>query len=135
MDGIGLVITSSPTSSTSGRPAGSHASTDAPSMRACSSPSYTGSVATPPTNAVHMSVPPEVENSHRSGPRCSYSQSKPSGESGEPVEPTDRSEASDRPPPRGSAPSFMQADTNAAEVPKQVIFVSSASSHNRSIDG
>src|SRR5579859_6988581 len=68
IEGIGLVITSSPTSSTSGRPSGSHASTDAPRIRACSSPTYTGKVGEPPTKAVHISVPPEVENSHRSGP-------------------------------------------------------------------
>ena len=32
---------------------------------------YTGSVGTPPTNAVHMSVPPDVENSHVSDPSWS----------------------------------------------------------------
>src|SRR5690349_4330639 len=71
IDGIGRVMTSSPTSSTSGAPEGSQASTAQPRQRAWSSPSYTGSVGTPPTKAVHMSVPPEVENSHRSGPSSS----------------------------------------------------------------
>ncbi len=64
-------MTSSPTSSISGLPSGSQACTVAPSDRACSSPRYTGSVGTPPTNAVHMSVPPEVENSHVSEPSWS----------------------------------------------------------------
>ena len=43
----------------------------APSARAWSSPRYTGSSGTPPTNAVHRSVPPLVENSHVSSPTCS----------------------------------------------------------------
>jgi hypothetical protein len=71
MDGIGSVMTSSPTSPISGLPSGSQASIFAPSERACSSPRYTGSVGTPPTNAVHMSVPPLVLKSHVSEPRWS----------------------------------------------------------------
>ena len=66
---MGFVITSSPTSSTSGRPSSLHASTDAPRQRACSSPEYTGSTGQPPTKAVHRSVPPLVEKSHTSGKR------------------------------------------------------------------
>jgi hypothetical protein len=71
MDGIGSVRTSSPTCPTCAPPSSSKDSTLAPSARACSSPSYTGSVGTPPTNAVHRSVPPLVENSHVSDPTCS----------------------------------------------------------------
>ena len=71
IDGSGAVSTSSPTSSIRESPSSSNASTLAPSERACSSPSYTGSVGTPPTNAVHMSVPPLVENSHVCEPRWS----------------------------------------------------------------
>src|ERR1700692_202782 len=88
IDGIGSVITSSPTSSTSGSPSADHDSTAHPSARAWISPTYTGSVGTPPTNAVQTSVPPDVENRKVSDPNWSYTQRKPSGDSGEPVEPT-----------------------------------------------
>ena len=49
----------------------SNACRSAPSERACSSPRCTGSTGQPPTNAVHTSVPPEVENSQVSRPTCS----------------------------------------------------------------
>ncbi len=65
------MITSSPTSSTTGLPDSSKASTFAPSARAWSSPRWTGSVGTPPTNAVQTSVPPLVENSQTSSFTCS----------------------------------------------------------------
>ena len=71
IDGIGSVITSSPTSPTSALPSSSHDSTAQPSARPWSSPIHTGSVGTPPTNAVHTSVPPEVENSQVSEPTWS----------------------------------------------------------------
>src|ERR1700722_7282533 len=87
IDGIGSVITSSPTSSTSGLPSADHDSTAQPSARAWISPMYTGSVGEPPTNAVQTSVPPDVENSQVSDPNWSYTQRKPSGDNGEPVEP------------------------------------------------
>src|SRR5688500_2080547 len=57
MDGIGLVMTSSPTSSTSGFPSGDQDSTAAPRARQDSSPSQTGTSGAEPTNAVHRSVP------------------------------------------------------------------------------
>ena len=119
------MITSSPTSSTSGRPSSSHASTDAPSARACSSPARTGSTGQAPTNAVHRSVPPLVENSQTS-PSLSYTHSNPSTGSGEPVEPTLRSAGSDG----GSTPAFMHAPMKPALVPKHVTPASRANSHS-----
>src|SRR5215208_1662052 len=79
IDGIGSVITSSPTWLTCALPCSSQDSIAAPRQRACSSPLYTGSVGTPPTNAVHTSVPPLVLNSHVSDPSSSYTHWKPSG--------------------------------------------------------
>src|SRR2546426_7341749 len=90
IEGIGSVTTSSPTSSISECPCSSHDSTAHPSARHCSSPSYTGSSGQPPTNAVHTSVPPLVENSHTSAPTWRCTQRKLSGASGEPVEPIAR---------------------------------------------
>ena len=71
MEGIGSVITSSPTSSMTELPSSSKASTLAPRARAWSSPRYTGSRGTPPTKAVQRSVPPLVENSQVSCPTWS----------------------------------------------------------------
>ncbi len=71
IEGMGSVMTSSPTSPISGLPSSSQDSTAQPSARPWSSPMYTGSVGTPPTNAVHTSVPPEVENSQVSEPTWS----------------------------------------------------------------
>src|SRR5215210_7388261 len=126
MDGIGSVITSSPTSFSSGRPSSLHDSTDAPRQRAWSSPEYTGSSGQPPTKAVHRSVPPLVENSHTSGKR-SYTQSKPSTGSGEPVEPTARSPSHGT----GRTSAFIDAPMNPALVPKVVTRASAANSHSR----
>src|SRR5947209_8921297 len=113
-------MTSSPTSSISGRPSGSHASTAAPSARACSSPRYTGKVGTPPTNAVHRSVPPEVENSQVEESSWSYTHLNPSGDSGDPVDPTATS-ASREQPSRGRISAFIHPEMNAALVPNVVI--------------
>src|SRR5918993_2553040 len=71
IDGIGSVMTSSPTASTTLDPSSSHDSTLQPSDRPCSSPSYTGSSGMPPTNAVQTSVPPLVEKSQVSEPTWS----------------------------------------------------------------
>ena len=53
-----------------------------------------------------MSVPPLIDPSQMSGPSSAYTQSKPSGESADPVEPSavraDRSR-----PSRGCRPAFM----------------------------
>src|SRR6185436_4797641 len=123
-------MTSSPTSFTSGRPSSLHDSTDAPRQRACSSPEYTGSSGQPPTNAVHRSVPPLVEKSHRSEKR-SYSHSKASAGSGEPVDPTARK------PSHGSGvtPAFIDAPMNPALVPNVVTRASAAKSHSRAGSG
>ncbi len=82
-----------------------------------------------------MSVPPEVENSHVSAPRWSATHSKPSGASGEPVEPTACNALRSRPPPAGSTPSFMHCAMYEAEVPKIVIPACAASSHSTPMSG
>src|SRR5258708_36415693 len=94
MDGIGAVSTSSPTSPVTGRPEESNASTLAPRQDAAITPARTGSSGQGPTNPVHRSVPPEYEPRIRSWPSvatASYTQRKPSGGSGDPVEPIPRS--------------------------------------------
>src|SRR5690606_15879007 len=67
MEGIGSVITSSPSSPVTGRPAGSYASTFAPRQRQVISPRHTGSSGTPPRKPVHRSVPPESDISGTGG--------------------------------------------------------------------
>src|SRR5919199_4116244 len=134
IDGIGSVMTSSPTSPMCGLPSSSQDSIFAPSERPCSSPRYTGSVGTPPTNAAHMSVPPLVENSHVCEPSLSYTHWKPSGDSGDPVDPTDRSALRSR-PAAGSTPAFMHAAMYAALVPKQVMPAFSARSQSTPMSG
>ena len=60
---------------------------------------------------VQTSVPPDVEKSHRSGPRCSYTQSKPSGDERRPRR-ADRLRGATRSrPPRGSTPPLTHAAT------------------------
>ena len=63
MDGMGPVMTSSPTSPVTGFPAASKASTLAPRHRPAMRPARTGSSGLGPTNPVHTSVPPENEPS------------------------------------------------------------------------
>jgi hypothetical protein len=121
------------TSPTRGVPAARQASTAAPSERACSSPRVTGSVGTPPTNAVQTSVPPEVENSQTS-PSCSCTQSNPSGGSGEPVDPTAWS-AERSPWSASETPAFAQAPMYAALVPKIVIPASAAKPQSAPVSG
>src|SRR5205085_11809763 len=105
--GRSAVSTSTPTSSITGWPASSKASTLAPSNRHCSSPAFTGSRGDPPTKAEHTSVPPLMEASHRSFLTCSYTHWKPSGGKGEPVDPMPLSLL--RSYVRlGSIPAFMQ---------------------------
>ena len=66
---------------------------------------------------MHTSVPPLVEPTSTSGATFRYSQSKPSGGRGEPVEPIEcRAERSTS--RAGSTPAFMLASTKAALVPK-----------------
>jgi hypothetical protein len=113
MLGIGAVITSSPSRPTTGLPSGSYACTFAPRQRQAITPSVTGSSGTPPTKPVQTSVPPDSDCSCRSAPTCSYTQSKPSGGSGAPVEPMARML-----PCAGDSPAFRQASRKGAEVPK-----------------
>ncbi len=65
--GIGWVSTSSPCSPTTEFPASSNASTAAPRYLVGISPSQTGVIVLPPTNAEHTSVPPEIGDSSASG--------------------------------------------------------------------
>src|ERR1044072_1533469 len=92
IDDIGRVMTSSPTSSISSLPSSSYAATAAPSVRHDSAPSQTGTSGAAPTNAVHMSVPPDTEQICTAAPTSSAIHRKPSGLSGAPVEPSARSD-------------------------------------------
>ena len=66
---------------------------------------------------MQTSVPPLVEPTSTSEATCSYSQAKPSGGRGEPVDPIEC--RAERPASRaGSIPAFMLARTNAALVPR-----------------
>ena len=60
-----------------------------PNILHCISPLYTGSKGFPPTNPLHISVPPLNEIIHASGFTFLLNQSNPSPGSGEPVEPND----------------------------------------------
>ena len=63
IDGMGSVITSSPTSPTRDVPSGENESTAQPTIRHGITPARTGSDGAPPTNAVHTSVPPDSDDS------------------------------------------------------------------------
>ena len=80
-------------------------------------PARSGSSGHGPTNPVATSVPPENDPTSRSRPTCSYTQAKPSGGSGDPVEPIprilDRSCAE-----AGSSPAFIEARMYGAPTPK-----------------
>ena len=84
------------------------------------SPRQTGFVGTPSTKQETMSVPPEIEARWTSGLIASYTKSKFSGASGEPVEVSmrtlERSCVS-----RGRRPAFFTASMNFADVPNTVI--------------
>ena len=108
MDGMGTVSTSSPTvpfgtSSPSPfgplaslpAPAGPQDATADPRHRTDSSPGHTGTVGTPAMNALHTSVPPEIDHRGTPGSRCAC-QRWMSGDSGDPVLPIARSRASVR---------------------------------------
>ncbi len=90
MDGMGLVTTSSPTSSTTGSPWASQAWRSVPRQGAWSSPMYTGRVGIAPAKQLQTSVPPLTEAIHMSSATSSWIQRKPSGGSGEPVVATQR---------------------------------------------
>src|ERR1700753_3016573 len=90
IDGMGFVITNSPTWSTTAEPASPCASPAPPNARHDSPPSHTGTSGDDPTNAVHRSVPPDTLQIWISGPTADAIHSKPSGDSGAPVDPTAR---------------------------------------------
>jgi hypothetical protein len=71
---MGSVITSSPSSPTTGRPSSSQAAAATPSMGRCSSPAVTGSSGELPMKPVATSVPPDSDPSRTSGPTASYTQ-------------------------------------------------------------
>ncbi len=66
IDGIGWVITISPTSFTRALPCSSHANAATPRLRWVCSPAWVGSVGEPPVKPVHTSVPPEPQWMYRS---------------------------------------------------------------------
>ncbi len=117
IDGIGLVITSSPTSSSSSTPDSSTETTAAPRARQDSSPSQTGTSGAAHTKAAHKSVPPDTEQICTSGPTAEAIQRKPSGASGAPVEPTARSAARSCCRP-GRRPALRQDCRYGADVPR-----------------
>src|SRR5207253_2487287 len=88
IDGIGAVITSSPSRPTIDRPPSSNASTRAPSIRHEISPAHTGTSGHGPRKPVHMSVPPLREPVGIASETVSATHSKPAAGSGAPVEPT-----------------------------------------------
>src|SRR5689334_14497543 len=90
MLGMGRVMTSSPSASTMDVPSGANDSTFAPRQRQVISPEYTGRSGTPLTNAVQTSVPPDADESCRLAEMSLYTHSKPSGGSGDPVDPMPR---------------------------------------------
>src|SRR5689334_14054941 len=129
MDGIGFVMTSSPTSSTRDAPVGDQDSTAAPSVRHDSSPSQTGTSGAEPTNAVHRSVPPDTEQICTDAPSDSAIHWKPSGLSGAPVEPSAFSDVRSL-SFAGVRPCFRQDWMYGAEVPKYVTLCRAARRHN-----
>ena len=67
MDGMGWVITSSPTSSVTGWPASLYAHAATPSSACWISPAVTGRLGAQATKPEAMSVPPLMEASQTSG--------------------------------------------------------------------
>src|SRR6188472_736913 len=117
IEGIGFVSTSSPTSSTTSAPRASYAATEAPSAAHDNSPSQTGTVGADSRNAVHGSVPPDIEQICTCRPTASAIQRKPSTDSGAPVEPKART-ADMSSSSAGRSPAFRQAWMYGAETPK-----------------
>lgn len=74
IDGIGWVITRSPTASTTGLPSSSQAAQSTPASLPPIRPTWTGAYSFAPTNEPEMSVPPLVESIRRSGLTCAITQ-------------------------------------------------------------
>ncbi len=100
-----------------------------PSARHCASPRYTGSVGLPAAKQPAMSVPPEIDESSTSRLMPSYTKSKLSGASTEPVERIVFSD--ERSCVRlGSRPDLRTASRYLAEVPNTVTRSRSARSQS-----
>ena len=96
---------------------------------------WTGRVGTAPAKQLHTSVPPLTEAIHRSlRATSSWSQRKPSGGSGEPVVATHLTRERSR-SRAGWTSALRQAMTYAAEVPKRVAPVRSATRHWAPVSG
>ena len=108
IDGIGAVITISPTSSTSARPSGDQLCRATPRYRTESSPGTTGMPTEPPANAVTTSVPPLTEETVTWAPTASGIHSKRSAANVDPVLPTVRSSDRSWASP-GRSPAFRDA--------------------------
>src|SRR5262245_11946393 len=134
MDGIGAVITISPSRPTTGRPASSNASTLAPSIRQLISPAHTGTSGDGPRNPVQRSVPPLSDPTGMDGETASRTQRKPDAGRGAPVEPTPRraERAMSRP---GASPALRQAIRYGAPRPRYVVRVSAATRHSSPASG
>src|SRR6266508_1696147 len=108
-------MTSSPvTPGGQGWPSGVNASTAQPRRRPPISPARTSCSGDEPMNAVHTSVPPQIDETGT--PTTSDTQRNPSAGSGDPVEPTQRNA-----PRSGVTPAFRQAIRNGAEAPNTVV--------------
>src|SRR3954471_16120306 len=117
-------MTSSPvTPGGHGVPSGAYASSAHPSSRALISPARTGVIGVEPTNAVHTSVPPLIDDTGT--PTRSCTQRKPAAGRGAPVDPTQRSE-----PRAGRTSALRHVIRNGADTPSTVVRVSSASDHS-----
>src|SRR5215218_4825732 len=129
IDGIGAVITSSPSRPTTDRPSSSNASTLAPSIRQLISPAHTGTSGEGPRNPVQRSVPPLSDPTGILGETASLTQRKPAAGRGAPVDPTPRRapRSSWRP---GDSTALRQAMRNGALAPKYVVRVSAAIRHS-----
>src|SRR5690242_9199410 len=103
-------------------------------MAADSSPARTSTVGTDPRNAVHTSVPPEIDLICAVALTSWFSQRYPCTESGEPVEPIARSD--DRSATAsGRTPAFLQTSMNPAEVPRTVTWSLPATSQKEMVPG
>ena len=140
MDGNGRVHTSSPRSPAGTVvPSSDQTSTAMPSAGPWISPACTGRVGSPPTKHPHRSVPPEIDARCRpsgdaAGATASATHSNDSGDSGEPVEASvrsdDRSAAS-----AGRYPVCSTASRYFADTPRKVSDSSATRSQRRSGPG
>src|SRR5688572_8957672 len=98
------------------------------------SPRHTGATGQPSTKHDTMSVPPEIEASCACGATCSYTKSKPSGESGDPVERIARTDERSF-AARGETPDLATASIHFADVPNTATRSRAAHSNSAPIPG